>query len=81
MNITAHSSNKPITIEVFFDPTGTKVYSKTVDSYDFYDILVGITTMSGEYTVEASSPYSITRTTLPQYSSMLFQKLRSEQQA
>jgi len=55
VKIIAHSSNKPLTIKIF-DPYNAEVYSKIVESYDFDEIISDVTTESGEYTVEASSP-------------------------
>lgn len=60
VRIIAQSSHKPITIRIF-DPDGVEVYSVTMDVFIFDEILSGVTAKGGLYSVEASSPMSLTR--------------------
>jgi hypothetical protein len=60
VRIIAQSSHKPITIRIL-DPYDVEVYVETVDSYTYDKTISGITTESGLYTVEASSPMTITK--------------------
>ena len=55
VRIIAQSSSKPITIKIF-DPDNVEVYSETKDVYIYDKTVSGITTESGVYTVEVSSP-------------------------
>ncbi len=60
VRIIAQSSSKPITIKLF-DPDNVEVFSETRDVYIYDRTVSGVTTKSGVYTVEASSPFSTTR--------------------
>jgi len=60
VRVIAYSSNKPITIRIF-SPDNSEVYFEQVDSFNFDRTINGVTTVSGEYTVEAASPLSTTR--------------------
>jgi len=60
VRIIAQSSHKPITI-IIFDSDDVEVYSETMDVYVYDETISGITTKSGLYTVQASSPLSSTR--------------------
>lgn len=57
VRIIAQSSHTPITIRIF-DPDDVEVYSATMDVYVYDETISGVTTKSGLYTVEASSPMS-----------------------
>jgi hypothetical protein len=60
VRIIAESTNKPLTIKIY-DPDNLEIFSETKDVYIYDNTLEGITTKSGIYTVEASSPMSSTR--------------------
>lgn len=59
VRIKASSSQTPITI-VVKDPDGLVVHSEVYDGNEYDETLSGITTKSGWYTVEASSPIDST---------------------